>query len=328
MWAPLVPTEDAAEPSANADATDDELNVKDGTATPEAVKTVETVETVETEKTEITKPKSTLKKGCKPHFVPFDEVNYPPAAKISADNIPAAGPSAVITHDSELRIKTEDTSDESSAQTDPGFVTVESNQDNIPENMPTEENIVTFLRQARNEHDNPNKKDAPKIRSNADLKHFDNPSPGREAASPRPNCSTPRPSSNLDWKEAIEKSFGVNQHVRDALASLAKIKFTAINEPSADDDETDEEFATEDGATTTREETEPCADDDATDEEVYADAESGAANPEADTTDQNDNITAGNDKPEQIIPFHVVKDIEKLFQEKGWNEGEEECNTE
>jgi hypothetical protein len=223
-----------------------------------------------------------------------------------------------------LRIKTEDTSDESSAQTDPGFVTVESNQDNIPENMPTEENIVTFLRQARNEHDNPNEKDAPKIRSNADLKHFDNPSPGREAASPRPNCSTPRPSSNLDWKETIEKSFGVNQHVRDALASLAKIKFTAINEPSADDDETDEEFATEDGATTTREATEPCADDDATDEEVYADAESGAANPEADTTDQNDNITAGNDKPEQIIPFHVVKDIKKLFQEKG----EEECDTE
>ena len=41
----------------------------------------------------------------------------------------------------------------------------------------------------------------------------------------------------------------------------------------------------------------------------------------------NDNVT-GNNKPEQIIPFHVVKDIEKLFQEKGWNEGEEECNTE
>ena len=177
---------------------------------------------------------------------------------------------------------------------------------------------MTFLRQARNEHDNPNEKDAPKIRSKADLKHFDNPSPGREAASPRPNCSTPTPSCNLNtdnWKEAIEKKFGDNQHVRDALASLAKIKFTAINEPSADADATDEELATEDGATTTREVTEPSAD---------TDAETGAATPEADTTDQNDNITAGNDKPEQIIPFHVVKDIKKLFQEKG----EEECDTE
>ena len=69
-----------------------------------------------------------------------------------------------------------------------------------------------------------------------------------------------------------------------------------------------------------------CADGDATDEEEYADAESGAAIPE-DTTDQNDNVTE-NDKPEQVIPYTVVKDIEKLFQEKGWNKDEEECNNE
>jgi hypothetical protein len=61
--ATLVPTEDVAERSA------------DGTATPDAAKTVDTTET------EITKPKSTLKKGCKPHFVPFDEVNYPQQPK-------------------------------------------------------------------------------------------------------------------------------------------------------------------------------------------------------------------------------------------------------
>ena len=172
----------------------------------------------------------------------------------------------------------------------------------------------------------PNEKDTLKLRSKADLKHYDNPSPGREAASPRPSCSTPTPSCNLntdDWKEAIEKQFGDNQHVRDAIASLRKIRFTAINEPSADADATDEELATEDGAATTRAETEPSADADASDEEMYADAETGAATPEADMTDQNDNIAAGNDKPDQPLPFYVVKEIEKLFQKKG----EEERDT-
>ena len=221
------------------------------------------------------------------------------------DNILAAEPSAVTTRDSELHIKTENTGDESSAQSDQGFVTVESNPDNIPESTPTEENIDTFLRQARN---------APKIRSKADMKHFDRPSPG-------PSCSTPRPSGN-------------NQSAKDALTSLAQLglsAFTAVNEPNSDVDKLDEEFtteseshifATEDGA----EETEPCEDDDATEDEKYIDAESGAPTPE-NTTDQNDNVTEA-EKHEQMIPHPDVKDIEKLFQKRGWNEEEEEHNDE
>ena len=282
-----IPSEDVAKPSAD---------------TPDAAKT--------TAKAEITKQKTksrnTLKKGYKPNCETIDGIDFGPAAKTPAVTIPAAEPSAVTTRDSESHIKTENTGDESSAQSDQGFVTVESNPDNIPESTPTEENIDTFLRQARN---------APKIRSKADMKHFDRPSPG-------PSCSTPRPSGNN------------NQSAKDALTSLAQLglsAFTAVNEPNSDVDKLDEEFtteseshifATEDGA----EETDPCADGDATDEEEYVDAESGAATPE-DMTDQNDNVTE-TDKPEQIIPYPAVKDIEKLFQERGWNEEEEECNNE
>ena len=50
----------------------------------------------------------------------------------------------------------------------------------------------------------------------------------------------------------------------------------------------------------------------------------GAATPEVDMTDQNNNVAAGQDKPDQPLPFYVEKEIEKLLQ----RDDEEKCDTE
>ena len=136
-----------------------------------------------------------------------------------------------------------------------------------------------------------------------------------------------------------ENSLGTQVSGSPAIQNITQTgltAFTAVNEPNPNAENSDAEnlneeptteseahiFATEDGA----EETEPCEDDDATEDEEYDDAESEAPTQE-NTTDQNDNVTEA-EKHEQMIPHPDVKDIEKLFQKRGWNEEEEEHNDE
>jgi hypothetical protein len=184
--------------------------------------------------TDAAKMRNTLKKGFKPSCEIIHGMAFGPNART-----PAAETSA---------IKQENSNDESSALSE-----IEK---------PTEANIYTMLSQAKN---------ASKVKTKADRKHFDCPPP-------TPTCSTPRPSATgippflANWAKARPcDGFTLQESAIYLRENSDAEKFN--KEPTLESEA--HIFATKDGAG----ETEPCEDGDATEgeeEEEYYDADSEA----------------------------------------------------